>query len=78
MKVILENVVYAGSGNRKDGKVVLTFVEDSKIRKVTANSVKNGVPVGSVVNAEIENVSSIFANYGDLNLNSEFVEVVEA
>ena len=74
MKILLSGV-YAGYQERKDGKKTVTIVENGKIRKISSKNVKNGFDVGALVDVEVDGVSSIFANYGDLNINAELVEL---
>ncbi len=75
MRLILDKVIYGGSNKLKDGKELLTFVEDGKVFKVKAEFVENGYPVGSSVSVEVDDIKSIFVNYGDYQINALSVKV---
>ena len=77
MFVGFDEVVYAGSNKLKNGKEQLILIEGGKVRKVIAENVVNGVPIGSKVSAVAQGVSSIFVDFGDIKINCETVELRE-
>ena len=63
MKVEFEGI-YAGSKGKN-----LVFLEGTRVIKVKAEKVENGVSEGSKVLVSAEGVKSVFSDYGDLRLS---------